>query len=56
MRMGFLRALEHTPGPDAHAVHQRLCECLPFIRAASEAADGPVGECLAQLEQFLRGI
>jgi hypothetical protein len=57
VREGFLVALQRCPGQDVHSVHQRLCECVPFLDAAAAAVppDNLIREALVQFKQFLLG-
>lgn len=53
---GFLHELSHLKGSDAHAVHQRLAECTPFMDGAIEAAgDSETGHALRHLKNLLHG-
>jgi len=56
MRKGMINALASLPGADAHALHQRFAECVPFFDGAiKDAGDSVSADALLHLKEFFMG-
>lgn len=52
----MINALASLPGADAHALHQRFAECVPFFDGAiKDAGDSVSADALLHLKEFFMG-